>query len=75
MTFAAFYLIKRPSLALRQRFEKKWFGSDQRTAASPVPIAKPIATREPSGVVIIATEAKGLGARVATRFAGAPQVR
>jgi hypothetical protein len=63
MRIAAFYLIKRPSLALRQRLEKKRFGSDQRTAASPVPIAKPEAIRAPAGDSIIAAKGKALGAR------------
>ena len=70
MALASFYLIERPSLALRQRLEKKWFGSDTRTAASPVPIAKPEATREPVGDVLITTAADGLGAIAATAVAG-----
>ena len=70
MALASFYLIERPSLALRQRLEKKWFGSDTRKAASPVPIAKPEATREPVGDVLITTEADGLGAIAATAVAG-----
>ena len=39
-SFAACYLIKRPSLALRQRLAEKWFGSEPRPAASSVPLIK-----------------------------------
>jgi peptidoglycan/LPS O-acetylase OafA/YrhL len=70
LALASFYLIERPSLALRQRLEKKWFGSDQRKAASPVPIAKPEATREPVGDIRIAPEADSLAAIAATVVAG-----
>jgi peptidoglycan/LPS O-acetylase OafA/YrhL len=75
MALASFYLIERPSLALRQRLEKKWFGSDQRKAASPVPIVQTEIRREPVGEIIIATEAEGLGALAATAVAGDPQAR
>jgi len=75
LALASFYLIERPSLALRQRLEKKWFGSDQRQAASPVPIAKPEASFKPASNVIIAAEADGLGARAATAVAGEPPAR
>jgi peptidoglycan/LPS O-acetylase OafA/YrhL len=72
---ASFYLIERPSLALRQRLEKKWFGSDQRKAASPVPIVQTEIKREPVGEIVIATEAEGLGTLAATAVAGDPQAR
>lgn len=70
---ASFYLIERPSLALRQRFEKKWFGSDQRKAASPVPIAQPDTQRAttPADPLIVA-ETDGRGAMAATAIAGDP---
>jgi peptidoglycan/LPS O-acetylase OafA/YrhL len=75
MALASFYLIERPSLALRQRLEKKWFGSDTRTAASPVPIIKTEATHQPVSDVLIVTEADGLSAIPVTAVAGDPQAR
>ncbi len=75
MALASFYLIERPSLALRQRLEKKWFGSDQRKAASPVPIIQTEIRREPVGEILIATEAESLGTLAATAVAGDPQAR
>jgi peptidoglycan/LPS O-acetylase OafA/YrhL len=69
---ASFYLIERPSLALRQRLEKKWFGSDQRKAASPVPIAQTDTTRAMPAAPQMVAEPDGLGAMAATAVAGDP---
>jgi peptidoglycan/LPS O-acetylase OafA/YrhL len=69
---ASFYLLERPSLALRQRLEKKWFGSDQRKAASPVPILQPEKTRATPADSPVITEADGIGAMTATAIASDP---
>ena len=72
LALASFYLIERPSLALRQRLEKKWFGSDRHAAPSAIPIAKPEALREATGDVVLATDADSLRAIAATAVAGEP---
>src|SRR6201999_3060254 len=66
LALASFYLIERPSLTLRQRLEKKWFGSHPGKAASSVLTAKSEAPPEPTDVPLLATEADGLGAMIAT---------
>jgi peptidoglycan/LPS O-acetylase OafA/YrhL len=62
----SFYLIERPSLVLRQRVEKKWFGSDQGKTTSAVPIAQPETPRGPVSVPLIVAEDEGTRAMAAS---------